>query len=153
MGAVGRLEDRVLGVEAGEAEPPDERNADAGQRQAADPHQDVGLRRPSPARRPSCACPARRAWQWITEPGAEEQQRLEEGVGDQVEHRRRIGADAGGEEHVAELAAGRIGDDPLDVVLRQADGGGEERRRGADHGHDRRARSARTRTAATGGRP
>jgi hypothetical protein len=41
---------------------------------------------------------------------AEEQERLEEGVSEEVEHRRAIGADAGGEEHVAELRAGRISD-------------------------------------------
>ena len=68
--------------------------------------------------------------------GAEEQQRLEEGVGHQVEHRRGVGRDAGGEEHVAELRAGRIGDDALDVVLHQADRGGEDRGRGADDGDD-----------------
>ena len=72
--------------------------------------------------------------------GAEEQQRLEEGVGEQVEHRRRIGADARGQEHVAELRAGRIGDHPLDVVLRQADRGGEQGRDRADVGDE----SART---------
>ena len=53
--------------------------------------------------------------------GGEEQQSLEEGVGEQMEHRRAVGADAGGEEHVAELRAGRISDHPLDVVLRAAD--------------------------------
>ena len=52
---------------------------------------------------------------------AEEQQRLEEGVREQMEHRRAISADARREEHVAELRAGRIGDHPLDVVLRAAD--------------------------------
>ena len=79
---------------------------------------------------------------WMTRAGAEEQQRLEEGVGEQMEHRRAVGADAGGEEHVAELRAGRISDHPLDVVLDRADGGGEDGGRGADVGDDAHARSA-----------
>ena len=54
---------------------------------------------------------------------AEEQQRLEEGVREQMEHADRIGADAHGDEHVAELRTGRIGDDALDVVLHKPDGG------------------------------
>jgi hypothetical protein len=64
--------------------------------------------------------------------GAEEQHRLEEGVGEEVEHRRRVDADARGHEHVAELRAGRIGDHALDVVLHEADGRREEGRGGAD---------------------
>ena len=67
---------------------------------------------------------------------AEEQQRLEEGVGEQMEHRRAVSADARGEEHVAELRAGRISDHPLDVVLGAADGRGEDAGRGADIGDD-----------------
>ena len=50
-------------------------------------------------------------------------------MGEKMEHRGAIGRDTGGEEHVAELAAGRIGDYPLDVVLHQADCGGEKRRK------------------------
>ena len=65
--------------------------------------------------------------------GTEEQQRLEEGVGEQVEHRRAIGTAAGGEEHVAELRAGRISDHPLDVVLHHANGRGEQRGAGPNH--------------------
>ena len=64
--------------------------------------------------------------------GTKEQQRLEEGVGEQVEDADAVGADAAGDEHVAELRAGRVGDDALDVVLDEADGRGEERGDGAD---------------------
>ena len=63
---------------------------------------------------------------WITVPARQEQQRLEEGMAEQVKDRRLIGAGAGGEEHVAELRAGGIGDHPLDVVLHAADGRREQ---------------------------
>ena len=66
-----------------------------------------------------------------------EQHRLEEGVGQQVEHRDRIDADARRHEHVAELRAGRIGDHALDVVLDQPHGRREERGRGADQDDER----------------
>jgi hypothetical protein len=68
--------------------------------------------------------------------GAQEQQRLEEGVGEEVEDAGRVGADAAGHEHVAELRAGRVGDHALDVVLHEADGGGEEGGHRADQRHD-----------------
>ena len=58
---------------------------------------------------------------------AEEQAGLEEGVRDQVEDAGRVGADAHGEEHEAELADGGVREHLLDVVLREADGRGEER--------------------------
>ena len=64
--------------------------------------------------------------------GAEEQQRLEEGVGEEVEDARRIDPCPERDEHVAELRAGRIGDDALDVVLDEADGRREERGERAD---------------------
>ena len=58
--------------------------------------------------------------------GTEEQHRLEECVRQQVEHRDRIDADTSGNEHIAKLRTGRIGDHALDVVLHQADGGSKE---------------------------
>ncbi len=68
--------------------------------------------------------------------GAEEEQRLEEGVGEEMEDRRAIGPYPERHEHVAELRAGGIGDDALDVVLHEADGCREEGGDGADHGND-----------------
>src|SRR5262249_6701460 len=58
--------------------------------------------------------------------GGQEQQCLEEGMRHEMEDRRGIGADSATEKHIAELADSRIGQDPLDVSLDQADGGGEE---------------------------
>ena len=134
MGTERRLENQVLGIEAGEAE--HEGDADSGQRQRADPHQDVGRLHPAPeaAHAPHVLLVGHAVDDGA---GTEEQQRLEEGMGHQVEHRHRIGADAGGEEHIAELRAGRIGDDPLDIVLHQADRRGEESGERADGDDDR----------------
>ena len=61
--------------------------------------------------------------------GAEEEQRLEEGVGHQVENRSRPGADAEAEKHVADLGYRRIRENPLDVVLGH---GGESRHQQGD---------------------
>ena len=54
-----------------------------------------------------------------------------------MEHRRLIGANARGEEHVAELRTRRIGDDPLDIVLGETDRRREQRGDRADDGDDR----------------
>ena len=71
--------------------------------------------------------------------GAEEEAGLEEGVRDEVEDRRAVGADAEREEHEAELRDRRIGQHLLDVGLGEGDGGGEERGGDADDGdHQRR---------------
>ncbi len=66
--------------------------------------------------------------------GGKEEQGLEECVRDEMEDGRRVGGDAAGEEHVAELRDGGVGEHALDVVLDEADGGGEESRGGADDG-------------------
>ena len=64
--------------------------------------------------------------------GAEEQQRLEERVRDQVVDAGRVRADADGAEHVADLRHRRVGDHALDVGLHERDQPGHGERRGAD---------------------
>ena len=59
--------------------------------------------------------------------GGEEEEGLEEGVGEEVEDGGGVGGDSAGEEHVAELGDGRVGEDALDVVLDQTDTGGDDR--------------------------
>ena len=83
---------------------------------------------------------------------AKKQHRLEEGMGEQVEHRHRIDPHPGRHEHVAKLRTGRIGDHPLDVVLHQTHGRRKERRRGPEDGDEGLALAARIRKAATSGR-
>ena len=53
----------------------------------------------------------------MTLPGAEEEQRLEERVGDQMEDAADERADAQRQEHVAQLADRGVGEHLLDVVL------------------------------------
>ena len=60
--------------------------------------------------------------------GAEEQQRLEEGVREQVQQARDPAADAEREHHEAELADRRIGQHLLDVGGDDGDGRGDEQR-------------------------
>ena len=65
---------------------------------------------------------------------AKEQHGLKEGMGEEVEHRHRIGAKPCGHEHVAQLRHGRIGDHALDVVLHQTDGRRDKGGQGPEHG-------------------
>ena len=81
----------------------------------------------------------------------EKEARLEESVGHQVEDRRTKGSHAGAQEHVAELGNGGVGEDLLDVVLEECDGGCKEGGYGPHGGHQRhRRRGVREQHAAAG---
>ena len=69
---------------------------------------------------------------------SEKEHRLEKSVGEQVEHGRRIHADPGRHEHVAELRTGRIGDHALDVGLYQSHGRGKKGGGGPDNRNESR---------------
>ena len=68
-------------------------------------------------------------------PRAEEEQSFEEGVGHQMENAGGERADAARQEHISQLAHGRIGQHPLDVILHQPDRRGPDGRRRSDHRH------------------
>ena len=143
--AVGLPENLVLGEEAGEA-------GNAGDGHAADPHGPEGDRDLvlEAAHAPHVLLAAHGVDHGA---GAEEEQRLEEGVGEQVEDRDPVGADAERQEHVAELADGGVGEDALDIGLHQRDAGGQDRGEGADGSDDGGGDRASARTAPTSGRP
>ena len=68
--------------------------------------------------------------------GRHEEERLEEGVGHEVEDPRRVRADRDGHDHVADLAHRRVGDDPLQVGDDQRDRRGDDQRRQAAERRD-----------------
>ena len=117
----GEREDLVLGEEAGG-------ERECGERQGADQQRLRGERQPLPEaahlvdvllvrhRRDHRA-------------GRHEEKRLEEGVGHQVEHPRRVGADRDADDHVADLAHRRVGDDPLEVGDDERDRRRDQQRR------------------------
>ena len=106
------------------------------------------LRRP-PIFRMSCSSDTA----WMTEPEPRNSSALKKACVKRWKMRDRIGADAERHEHVAELRAGRIGDDALDVVLHQADGRREERGDRADQYHHRERRLPTARRSATAAPP
>ncbi len=73
---------------------------------------------------------------WMTDPSSQKQQRLEEGVGEDMEHAGGKGAHAQRQKHVSQLRNRRVGEHSLDVVLHQRNAGGEKRRQAADDRHD-----------------
>ncbi len=68
--------------------------------------------------------------------GTEEEQSLEPGVGEKVEHAGFTSDEAHGHDHVAELREGGVGEDLLDVVLLGGHQRGGERGNAADPGDD-----------------
>ena len=123
----GGAQDLLLGEEAAE-----ERNAGEGER-AHDEH-DGGLRHlpPQPAHLEDLVGGHR------VDDGAraEEEEGLEDAVGQEVEESRGGEARADGRHHVAELGDGGIGQHALDVRLHAREHGGQERGEGAVPGHD-----------------
>ncbi len=103
VAAVRGFDDGVLRVEAGEAA--EAGNAETDQREGADRHH-----RPGDRHRFADAAHVAHVllvMQAVDDRArAEEEQRLEESVREQVEHRRVVGADPCGEEHVTQLRAG-----------------------------------------------
>ena len=68
-------------------------------------------------------------------PRPEEEERLEEGVREQVEDRRHPGADAERHHHVAQLADGRVREHLLDVALHEREHRSDDDRHAADECH------------------
>ena len=70
------------------------------------------------------------------EAGRHEQQRLEEGVCHEVEHRVPVRADPRRHEHVSDLRHRRVGDHALDVPLHERDGSRDQERRRTEPGSE-----------------
>ncbi len=88
----------------------------------------IALRKP-----PICSSDCSPAIAPMIEPARHEQQRLEEGVGHQVEQPGRVGADGDAHDHVADLGHRRVGDHALDVGLGERDRARDQQRGRADH--------------------
>ena len=71
---------------------------------------------------------------------AEKEERLEEGVSDDVKDTGSDRPDSAGEEHITELGDGRVGQHLLDVILGKSDRRREDGRRRPNNGHDRHCR-------------
>ena len=130
----GEREDLVLAEESGE-----QRNAGNGQ--CANEHRQVGDRHIFPeTTHPGHVLLMVHGMN--DRPAAQEEQRLEEGMGHQVKGRGPECADARRQEHVAQLRDRRVGQNLLDVGLHQTDRGRDERRQcphHGDHHHHRRS--------------
>ncbi len=126
VGVPGEEQDLVLGEEAGEWRDPGDRQPPDDERGRSD--------------RQVLAQTAHAAHVLLTVQSVddracpEEEQRLEEGVGDHVEDGGDVGAASDRKEHVPELADRGIGKNLLDVVLGDRDRGREQRSEHADPG-------------------
>ena len=118
-----RGDDAVLRPEAGEG-------GNADEREGADEERDVGSWEDAlePAHPPDVLLPVEVV---DHDAGRHEEQRLEEGVRHQVEHRVPVCPDSGGEEHVADLGHRRVRDHALDVPLHERDESRQEEGEGA----------------------
>ena len=121
-------ENRILTMESGKGRHARDRHARAQQRPAGDRNFAA-----QPAHLAQILLAAQRVNHAA---GAQEQQRLEERVRHHVEDSGGKRSRAEAKEHVAQLRNRRVGEDFLDIVLRQTDGGGEERRCHADDRDD-----------------
>ena len=72
--------------------------------------------------------------------GSEEQQRLEEGMGHQMEDGNRIGCHTQRHRHIAQLGQCRVGHDPLDVILDHTQEAHEQRTGRTDNQDERQGR-------------
>ncbi len=123
-------QDRVLAPKAGPGK-------DAGQGQAAEQKRPVRDRHQSP--QSAEAAHVDRLHGVHHAAGAQEQQGLEEGMGEQVEHagaNARQRTDAEGQKHIAQLTDRGISQHPLEVGLRDRNDAGHQGRERADRGHD-----------------
>ena len=128
---IGRLDDRILRVEPGE---PNIEHTNASDRQCPGHHRCKGQRDLLP-QAAVIAHVLLVMHRMDDRARAQEQQRLEEGMREQVEHRGAIGANARRKEHIAQLATGRISDNPLDIPLGRTNRCSKEARRCA-HNRD-----------------
>ena len=126
----GRLDDLVLGPEAGERRDAEDREPAEAEGHPGDLH---GARQPAEAAHVDLVVHAVH-----DRAGAEEHPGLEEAVGEQVEDREGVAdrAEAGGQHHVADLAHRRGRQGLLDVVLGAADDRPEEQRDRTDDDDD-----------------
>jgi len=122
-------EDHLLAVEAGEAVPAGDSHAHKGQGSDGEGHEGDGH---DLGQAPHLLHVLLMVAADDDGARAEEQEGLEERVGQEVEKAREEGADTQSQHHVAELADSRVCQHPLDVVLGDGDGGGEQGREPAD---------------------
>mmetsp|Transcript_18462 Transcript_18462/g.30082 ORF Transcript_18462/g.30082 Transcript_18462/m.30082 type:complete len:560 (-) Transcript_18462:6106-7785(-) len=136
-GGKGALDHGILGRKACKPDPSRQRDPHASDGQRADHHGPERIRDLF-AQAPVIHHVLFMVHRMDHRPRPQKQHRLEEGVGEQVEHCHRIDAYACGDEHIAQLRTGRISDDALDVGLDQPHSRGKESRGRPQHGNEGR---------------